>query len=103
MYVGTRSELVVGVIIGTRIHSAKQLTETFDAVVLSGAELRAICRSLTSWRVSLPWVLPLQNRRVAGDEGVPDLWATGKHVVIIGGGDTALTVLELPTGTRLDR
>jgi glutamate synthase (NADPH/NADH) small chain len=32
--------------------------------------------------------LPLQNRRVAGDKGVPDLWATGKHVVIIGGGDT---------------
>ena len=32
--------------------------------------------------------LPLQNKRVAGDAGVPELWATGKHVVIIGGGDT---------------
>jgi glutamate synthase (NADPH/NADH) small chain len=32
--------------------------------------------------------LPLQNRRVAGDQGVPELWATDKHVVIIGGGDT---------------
>jgi glutamate synthase (NADPH/NADH) small chain len=32
--------------------------------------------------------LPLQNRRVAGDGKVADLWATGKHVVIIGGGDT---------------
>ncbi|MGH8633585.1 MAG: FAD-dependent oxidoreductase, partial [Burkholderiales bacterium] len=32
--------------------------------------------------------LPLQNKRVAGDADVPDLWATGKHVVIIGGGDT---------------
>jgi len=32
--------------------------------------------------------LPLQNRRVAGDKGLPELWATGKHVVIIGGGDT---------------
>jgi glutamate synthase (NADPH/NADH) small chain len=32
--------------------------------------------------------LPLQNRRVAGDEGIRDLWATDKHVVIIGGGDT---------------
>jgi glutamate synthase (NADPH/NADH) small chain len=30
----------------------------------------------------------LQNKRVAGDRGVPDLWATGKHVVVIGGGDT---------------
>jgi glutamate synthase (NADPH/NADH) small chain len=32
--------------------------------------------------------LPLQNKRVAGDAGVPDLWATDKHVVVIGGGDT---------------
>ena len=32
--------------------------------------------------------LPLQNRRVAGDDKVHELWATGKHVVIIGGGDT---------------
>ena len=32
--------------------------------------------------------LPLQNRRVAGDSDVPELWATGKHVVVIGGGDT---------------
>jgi glutamate synthase (NADPH/NADH) small chain len=32
--------------------------------------------------------LPLQNKRVAGDKGVRDLWATGKHVVVIGGGDT---------------
>src|SRR5688500_20039900 len=32
--------------------------------------------------------LPLQNRRVAGDKNVRDLWAGGKHVVVIGGGDT---------------
>src|SRR5947209_4340692 len=32
--------------------------------------------------------LPLQNKRVAGDGGVPELSATDKHVVIIGGGDT---------------
>jgi glutamate synthase (NADPH/NADH) small chain len=32
--------------------------------------------------------LPLQNKRVAGDQEVKDLWATDKHVVIIGGGDT---------------
>jgi glutamate synthase (NADPH/NADH) small chain len=32
--------------------------------------------------------LPLQNKRVAGDHEVPDLWASDKHVVIIGGGDT---------------
>jgi glutamate synthase (NADPH/NADH) small chain len=32
--------------------------------------------------------LPLQNKRVAGDKSVPGLWATDKHVVVIGGGDT---------------
>ncbi|MBW8905126.1 MAG: glutamate synthase subunit beta [Betaproteobacteria bacterium] len=32
--------------------------------------------------------LPLQNKRVAGDTHVPDLWASDKHVIIIGGGDT---------------
>jgi glutamate synthase (NADPH/NADH) small chain len=32
--------------------------------------------------------LPLQNRRVAGDKNIEELWASGKHVVIIGGGDT---------------
>jgi glutamate synthase (NADPH/NADH) small chain len=32
--------------------------------------------------------LPLQNRRVAGDSNVKELWASGKHVVVIGGGDT---------------
>jgi glutamate synthase (NADPH/NADH) small chain len=32
--------------------------------------------------------LPLQNRRVAGDQGVRDLWATDRHVIVIGGGDT---------------
>jgi glutamate synthase (NADPH/NADH) small chain len=32
--------------------------------------------------------LPLQNKRVAGDSGVPDLWASDKHVIVIGGGDT---------------
>jgi glutamate synthase (NADPH/NADH) small chain len=32
--------------------------------------------------------LPLQNRRVAGDANVAELSAVGKHVVVIGGGDT---------------
>jgi glutamate synthase (NADPH) small chain len=32
--------------------------------------------------------LPLQNKRVAGDSEVPELSARGKHVVVIGGGDT---------------
>jgi glutamate synthase (NADPH/NADH) small chain len=32
--------------------------------------------------------LPLQNRRVAGDTDVPPLTAKGRHVIVIGGGDT---------------
>ena len=32
--------------------------------------------------------LPLQNKRVSGDINVRALSATGKHVVVIGGGDT---------------
>jgi glutamate synthase (NADPH/NADH) small chain len=32
--------------------------------------------------------LPLQNRRVAGDSNVSALTAKGKHVIVIGGGDT---------------
>ena len=33
-------------------------------------------------------VLPLQNRRVAGERDVAPLTAKGKRVVVIGGGDT---------------
>ncbi len=71
---------------------AKQLADEFDAVVLSGGaehprDLPVPGRELDGIHFAMEF-LPLQNRRVAGDEGVPDLWATGKHVVVIGGGDT---------------
>ena len=64
----------------------------FDAVVLAGGaeaarDLPIPGRELQGIEFAMDF-LPLQNRRVAGDEGVKDLWATGKHVVIIGGGDT---------------
>jgi glutamate synthase (NADPH/NADH) small chain len=69
----------------------KLLTE-FDAVVLAGGaeqprDLPVPGRELDGVRFAMEF-LPLQNKRVAGDAGVPDLSATGKHVVIIGGGDT---------------
>jgi glutamate synthase (NADPH) small chain len=64
----------------------------FDAVALSGGaeqprDLPIPGRDLDGVHFAMEF-LPLQNKRVAGDKGVPDLWATGKHVVVIGGGDT---------------
>ena len=72
--------------------SAEQLSNQFDAVVLAGGaevprDLPVPGRELAGVHFAMEF-LPLQNKRVAGDGGVPDLWATGKHVVIIGGGDT---------------
>jgi glutamate synthase (NADPH/NADH) small chain len=70
----------------------KDLLEGFDAVVLAaGAEqprdLPIPGRDLAGVHFAMEF-LPLQNKRVAGDQEVKDLWATDKHVVIIGGGDT---------------
>ena len=69
-----------------------KLMAEFDAVVLSGGseqprDLPIPGRDLDGVHYAMEF-LPLQNKRVAGDSGVPDLWATGKHVVVIGGGDT---------------
>jgi len=72
--------------------SAKQVMAEFDAVALTGGaesprDLPIPGRELDGIYFAMEF-LPLQNKRVAGDTGVPDLWATGKHVVVIGGGDT---------------
>jgi len=70
----------------------KQLLADFDAVVIAaGAEqprdLPVSGRQLDGIHFAMDF-LPLQNRRVAGDSNVPDINAAGKHVVVIGGGDT---------------
>jgi glutamate synthase (NADPH/NADH) small chain len=72
--------------------SPDELAAGFDAVVLTGGaeqprDLPIPGRDLEGIHYAMEF-LPLQNRRVAGDEGIRDLWATDKHVVIIGGGDT---------------
>ncbi len=69
-----------------------QLLAEFDAVVLAGGaeqprDLPVPGRELAGIHYAMEF-LPLQNRRVAGDKGIRDLWATDKHVVVIGGGDT---------------
>jgi len=64
----------------------------FDAVVLTGGaeqprDLPIPGRELQGVHYAMEF-LPLQNKRVAGDAEVPELNAAGKHVVVIGGGDT---------------
>src|SRR5437016_14181872 len=64
----------------------------FHAVALSGGaeqprDLPVPGRDLDGVHFAMEF-LPLQNKRVAGDSGVRELWASGKHVVVIGGGDT---------------
>jgi len=71
---------------------AKKLLADYDAVVLAGGaevprDLPVPGRELEGIHFAMDF-LPLQNRRVAGDKSVKDLWASGKHAVIIGGGDT---------------
>ena len=72
--------------------SALELLDEFDAIAITaGAEhprdLDVPGRELEGIHFAMDF-LPLQNRRVAGDADVPPLTAHGKHVVVIGGGDT---------------
>ncbi|MGY6637538.1 MAG: glutamate synthase subunit beta [Erythrobacter sp.] len=77
--------------------SFKTLQENYDAVVLAGGAEEA--RQLDIPGAEMPGVrlamefLTQQNKRVAGDDELRaaprgSLLATGKHVVVIGGGDT---------------
>ncbi len=70
----------------------KGLVAEFDAVVLAGGaevprDLPIPGRNLDGVQFAMEF-LPLQNRRVVGDANITPLWATDKHVVVIGGGDT---------------
>ncbi|HTE14864.1 MAG TPA: glutamate synthase subunit beta [Burkholderiales bacterium] len=72
--------------------SAKQLLAEFDAVVLSGGaemprDLPVPGRELAGVHFAMEF-LPQQNKVVAGDTVANQIMATGKHVVVIGGGDT---------------
>jgi glutamate synthase (NADPH/NADH) small chain len=74
--------------------SASELAATNDAVVLSGGaekprDLPIPGRELKGIHFAMDF-LPQQNRRVSGEPigGAEPNLATGKHVVVIGGGDT---------------
>lgn len=87
-----------GVIFQTNVNvgenlSAVQLKEEFDAVLLCGGstvprDLPIPGRNLKGVHFAMDF-LTQQNRRVAGKKvNVEEIWATGKNVVVIGGGDT---------------
>ncbi len=69
-----------------------QLLAQFDAVALTGGsekprDLPVPGRELAGIHFAMEF-LPLQNKVVAGDKVPGQILATGKHVVVIGGGDT---------------
>jgi glutamate synthase (NADPH) small chain len=71
---------------------AEQLLADFDAIVLSGGaeasrDLPVPGRNLDGVHFAMEF-LPQQNKVVAGDKVKGQILATGKHVVVIGGGDT---------------
>jgi glutamate synthase (NADPH/NADH) small chain len=74
--------------------SARSLVDEFDAVVLTGGaehprDLPAPGRELAGVHYAMDF-LRQNNKRVAGDS-IPDgeaITAKGKHVIVIGGGDT---------------
>ena len=77
---------------GTNGVDARALVTEYDAVVLTAGsehprDLDVPGRELDGVHFAMDF-LPLQNKRVAGDPNVPPLTASGKHVVVIGGGDT---------------
>ena len=70
----------------------QKLVADFDAVVLAGGsemprDLSIPGRELKGVHFAMEF-LPQQNRVVAGDKIKEQILATGKHVVVIGGGDT---------------
>jgi len=73
---------------------AREIVDRFDAVVLTGGaeqprELPMSGRELAGIHFAMEF-LPQQNRRVSNEPlgDSPPIRATGKHVVVIGGGDT---------------
>ena len=80
-----------GVHVGVTL-PAKELLAQFDAVALTGGsekprDLPVPGRGLAGIHYAMEF-LPLQNKVNAGDEVPDQILATGKHVVVIGGGDT---------------
>jgi glutamate synthase (NADPH) small chain len=76
----------------SRLVTPQDLNRDFDAVVLAGGaehprDLPVPGRDLKGIYYAMDF-LPLQNKVVAGDQVKGQILADGKHVVVIGGGDT---------------
>ena len=93
------TEFRCGVAAGTDV-SAETLRASYDAIVLAGGarvarDLPMPGRELAGIHQAMEY-LPLANRAVAADPGAPAdpaISARGRHVVIIGGGDTGADCL----------
>ncbi len=100
-----------GVVFETNAHvgvnvAVKSLTDEFDAILLCGGaeqprDLKVPGRELKGIHFAMEF-LPQQNRRNEGDseaillaamKAAGPIFATGKHVIIIGGGDTGADCL----------
>jgi glutamate synthase (NADPH) small chain len=84
-------EFRAGVNVGVDVPAQRLLAE-FDAIVLTGGaemprDLDVPGRELDGVHFAMEF-LPQQNAVVAGDKVPDQIMATGKHVVVIGGGDT---------------
>jgi glutamate synthase (NADPH) small chain len=84
-------EFRAGVNVGVDMPAQRLLAE-FDAIVLTGGaemprDLDVPGRELDGVHFAMEF-LPQQNAVVAGDKVPDQIMATGKHVVVIGGGDT---------------
>ena len=91
VFVGTDGDIGVKNMATTTI-TPEQLNKEFDAVILAGGsetprDLPVPGRELTGIYPAMEF-LPLQNQVNAGDVLPNQIRATGKHVVVIGGGDT---------------
>ena len=86
---GTRFETNVNVGVDVTV---EQLRESYDAVVLAGGatawrDLPVPGRELSGVHQAMEY-LPWANKVARGELDVPPITAEGKHVVVIGGGDT---------------
>ncbi|MET0895696.1 MAG: glutamate synthase subunit beta [Acidimicrobiia bacterium] len=90
------TEFRTGVNVGVDV-TVSQLRNAFDAVVLAGGatawrDLPIPGRELNGIHQAMEY-LPIANRVQQGDLDAPTITSEGKHVVIIGGGDTGADCL----------